>query len=131
MTTNDKSPQPWDIDVDPNAIIAQPDAEPFEWRKFAEQQYLTGTPVTAEDLIGKEFDILRAKLFLSSFEGQDHAWYCVVREVGEKEVKAVTLGGQAVVEILDAYAATGNNRPLRVKLAFTQGGKFQGYYSFE
>jgi len=129
---NNNSKNPFDqIEIDPRAIIASPDETPVVWSDFARQALLTGTPITAEELVNKEFDILRAKVFDSSFEGQDHAWYCIVRIVGETEVYAVTLGGGAVVEILDAFAATGNNRPLRVKLGFHTGGKYAGYYTFE
>jgi hypothetical protein len=127
-----KNPTPFDeITINGKEIVARPNNEPVLWSEFARQAFLTGTPITAEDLVGKTFDILRAKLFDSSFEHQDHAWYCVVRPVDQDEVFAVTLGGQAVVEILDAYAATGNDRPLRVALAYHQGGKFNGYYTFE
>lgn len=129
---SNKTSNPFEIvDIDPKAIIATPDAEPFRWSDFAKQALLSGTPIKAEELVGCEFDILRAKYFDSAFEGQDHAWYCVIRKVDDAEVYAVTLGGQAVVEILDAYAAMGNTRPLRVKLAYHQGGKFNGYYTFE
>lgn len=131
MNKNTANPFDKVIEVDNQAIIAVPTDEPFEWRKFAEERLLTGTPITAEELVNKTFDIMRAKRFDSSFEGQDHAWYCVVRPVGQDEVFAVTLGGQAVVEILDAYASTGNTRPLRVKLGFVAGGKYNGYYIFE
>lgn len=122
---------PFDIEITGKEIIATPNETPVVYGDFARANYLTGTPITAEELNGKTFDILRAKVFDSSFEGQDHAWYCVVRPVGETEIFAVTLGGQAVVETLDAFAATGETRPLRVKLVYKAGGKFNGYYTLE
>lgn len=129
---SNKNTNPFDvIEIDTNAIVANPTDEPVKWSDFAKQQLLSGTPIEAKELVGIEFDILRAKKFDSAFEGQDHAWYCVVRKVGDPEVYAVTLGGQAVVEILDAYASTGSTRPLRVKLGFHDGGKYNGYYTFE
>jgi len=112
-------------------IVAIPTDEPMQWGEFARSHFLSGTPSTAEELAGKVFDILRAERFDSSFEGQNHAWFCVVRVVGETEVYSVTLGGQVVVPILDAYAGMGSTRPLRVKLTHKSGGKYGGYYTFE
>lgn len=129
---NDKLVNPFDtITNDGHAITTQSDALPLDWSQFAKQSGLRGTPATAEDMVNKTFDITRAKRFESSFEGQDHAWFCIVRPVGQDESFEVTLGGQAVVEILDAYAASGLNNPLRVKLTYKAGGKFKGYYNFE
>lgn len=119
------------IEINPAEFLAEPEAEPVEWAQFARSKFLTGTPIEAKELVGKTFDVLRAKRYNSVFEGQDHAWYCVVRPVDQDEVFATTLGGGAVVEVLDAYAVAGNTRPLRVKLAFHESGKYNGYYSFE
>jgi hypothetical protein len=120
-----------EISIDKDALSIRADQEPLDWSQFAQQAFLTGEPTTAEELVGKTFDIMHAKKFDSSFDGQDHAWYCVVRPVGQDQAFAVTLGGQAVIEVLDAYAASGGTRPLRVKLGFKSGGKFKGYYQFE
>lgn len=130
---NDKLVNPFDAFTGDNkAIKTQGDMQPLDWSQFAKQAGLRGTPISAEDLTGKQFDILRAKRFESSFEGQDHAWFCIVRPVGQDELFETTLGGQAVVEVLDAYAESGLQNPLRVKLAFYPGkGKFKGYYNFE
>lgn len=114
-----------------NEIIATPDAAPVVWSDFARSIGLRGTPIAAQELVGKTFDILRAKKFDSTFSGQDHAWYCVVRLKDETELLSVTLGGSAVVEILDAFANSGIDAPLRVTLAWNAGGKFNGYYSLE
>lgn len=128
----DKLVNPFDIIAnDHNVITAQASEQPLDWSQFAKQAGLRGTPITAEDLVNKSFDILRAKRFESSFEGQDHAWFCIVRPIDQDEKFEVTLGGQAVVEILDAYAASGLQNPLRVHLVYKTGGKFKGYYNFE
>jgi hypothetical protein len=129
---NSQLVNPFDtVDNDGKAIVTQTDLQPLDWSQFAKQAGLRGTPITAEDLVNKTFDIMRAKRFESSFEGQDHAWFCIVRPIDQDETFEVTLGGQAVVEILDAYAASGLNNPLRVKLTYKAGGKFKGYYNFE
>jgi len=129
---NNQLVNPFDgIANDGKAITTQADLEPLDWSQFAHQIGLRGTSITAEELVNKTFDITRAKRFESSFEGQDHAWFCIVKPVDQDEVFEVTLGGQAVVEILDAYAASGFSNPLRVKLTYKAGGKFKGYYNFE
>lgn len=127
-----KSNNPFDpIEIDDKSIVASPEMQPLQWGELARKMLLTGTPITAEELVGKTFDILRAKRFDSSFEGQDHAWYCVIRPVDQDEVFAVVLGGGAVVEVLDAVAKMGISQPLRATLQYHQSGKFGGYYTFE
>jgi hypothetical protein len=126
------NPTPFDtIEINSKEIIASPNDAPLVFGDFARKNYLTGTPIEAVKLVDTTFDILRAKSFESSFEKQDHAWYCIVRPVGQDEVFAVTLGGAAVVEVMDAFAQTGETRPLRVTLRYHEGGKYNGYYSFE
>jgi len=128
----EKLENPFDIITnDGKAIATQADLQPLDWSQFAKQAGLRGTPITAEELVNKTFDIMRAKRFESSFEGQDHAWFCIVKPEGQDEMFEVTLGGQAVVEILDAYAASGLSNPLRVHLTYKAGGKYKGYYNFE
>jgi len=129
---NTKLENPFDIiENDGKTITTQASETPLDWSQFAKQAGLRGTPIAAEDLVNKTFDIMRAKQFESSYEGQDHAWFCIVRPVDQDEVFEVTLGGQAVVEILDAYSKSGLQNPLRVKLTYKAGGKFKGYYNFE
>lgn len=128
----DKLTNPFDaVTNDGKAITTQAEAEPLDWSQFAKQAGIRGTPITAEELVGKTFDILRAKKQDSTFEGQDHFWFCIVRPVGQDENFEVVLGGGAVIEVLDAYAKSGLANPLRVSLAFKTGGKFKGYYTFE
>jgi hypothetical protein len=129
---NTKLSNPFDeVVINPDRIQTQQDQEPLDWSQFAKDAGLRGTPTTAEDMVNKTFDILHAKKFDSAYDGQDHAWFCIVRPVGQDENFEVTLGGQAVMEILDAYAAMGGTRPLRVKMTYKTGGKFKGYYQFE
>jgi hypothetical protein len=127
-----KLENPFDVPTnDGKSITTEAELQPLDWSQFAKQAGLRGTPSTAEDMVNKTFDIMRAKKFDSSYEGQDHAWFCIVRPVDQDELFEITLGGQAVVEILDAYAASGLENPLRVKLTYKAGGKFKGYYNFE
>lgn len=114
-----------------NALVADHTLEPLDWAQFAKSVGLRGTPIKAEELVGKVFDILRAKQQESSYEGQEHFWFCIVRPVGQDELFETVLGGGAVMEILDAYAKSGLMNPLRVTLDFIKGGKFKGYYQFK
>lgn len=116
---------------DNREIVAIPDQTPLVWSEFAKSIGLRGTPISAKDLVGTTFDILRAKQFESSFKDQGHAWYCVVRPAETDELFSVVLGGGAVVEILDAFAKSGMIQPLRVTLGWKDGGKFGGYYTLE
>lgn len=116
---------------DNREIVANPNTDPLVWSEFAKSIGLRGTPISAQELIGRTFDILRAKQFESSFKEQSHAWYCVVRPVEQDELFSVVLGGGAIVEILDAFAKSGMDRPLRFSLGWKDGGKFSGYYTLE
>jgi len=115
----------------PKEIVATPDATPVVWSEWAKKIGLRGTPIGAKELVGTTFDILRAKQFESSFKENMHAWYCVVKPENTDELFSVVLGGGAVVEILDAFAQSGMSQPLRVELAWSEGGKFNGYYYFK
>lgn len=112
-------------------IVATPNAAPIVWSEFARQLGIRGTPVSAKELVGVTFDILRAKQFDSAYQAQDHAWYCVIRKLDDSELYSVVLGGGAIVEILDAFALSGMDAPLRVTLGWKDGGKFSGYYTLE
>lgn len=112
-------------------IIASPKAPVVVYGDYVRRAGLAGTPTTAEALVNQTFDILRAKPFDSAFEAQDHAWYCVVRPVDSDELFSVTLGGQAVVEVLDVFSQSNENGALRVTLRYKTGGKYSGYYYFE
>jgi hypothetical protein len=92
---------------------------------------LSGEQVQAEDLIGTTFVIRRAKPFQSSFNKDDHAYFCVIAVADTGELKTVVLGGMAVVEILDAYIDAGAKAPLEVTLRQTEGGSYGHYYTLE
>jgi hypothetical protein len=129
---NDKLENPFDVVTNNGkAITAQSNLEPLDWSQFAKQAGLRGTPIKAEELVNMTFDILRAKQQESSFEGQEVFWFCIVRPVGQDELFETVLGGQAVMEILNAYAKSGIENPLRVTLDFVKGGKYKGYYQFK
>ena len=90
---------------------------------------LGGPRKTAEELIGQTFIIRSAKPFASSFQEGAHAYFCVCAFPDTGESFTAVLGGQAVVDLLDAYIDTGQGNPIQVTLQFQEGGKFAGYYT--
>lgn len=131
MNTNTQVIESDPFGDNPREIVATPDQAPLVWSEFAKSIGLRGTPISAQELIGKTFDILRAKRFDSSFEKQSHAWYCVIRPVDTDELYSVVLGGGAIVEIIDAFAKSGMTQPLRFTLGWSESGKYSGYYTLE
>jgi hypothetical protein len=92
---------------------------------------ISGPRVPAEQLVDQTFVILRGKAFQSSFNEQAHAWFCVCKDKQTGEVITTVLGGQAVVDILDALVQTGMTSPLEVTLRHVAGGRYSGYYVLE
>lgn len=109
-------------------IVADPNAAPVSLAEILSQMGMGGRRVQSKELVGRTLDIIRAKPFASSFDESREAWFVVCRDVETGEQLTTVLGGGAVVEILEAYAATGSNKPFRVTLEWVEGGKFGGYY---
>lgn len=99
--------------------------------KVLQEMGLSGPRVPAEQLVDTTFTILRGKPFQSSFQEDAHAWFCVCKAKDGGEVFTTVLGGQAVVDILDALVATGLTNPLEVTLRQVSGGRFGRYYVLE
>ena len=116
---------------DPEAFQSDDGAQIVDYGEVIERLELEPTMVKAVDLIDETFVILGGKQFPSSYENQDHAWYCVCEDLKQTERFAVVLGGQAVMKILDAMAASGFSNPLKVTLKQKTGGKYGRYYVFE
>ena len=96
-----------------------------------EELGMAGPATPAEELIGRTFQIRKAKPFQSRFDDEAHAYYCVCVDPATGEKFATVLGGMAVVEILDAYVAAGQKAALEVTLGHVEGGAFGGYYTLE
>ncbi len=112
-------------------IIANPEQKPIVWREIMKGLGLAGTPIGAKDLVGSTFTIYRAKQFKSTYSGQEHAWFCIVKVGDDPDPYSTVLGGAAVVEVLDAISKSGLDNPITVTLRFKEGGRYQGYYYFE
>lgn len=91
----------------------------------------TGVTIEAKDLVGKTFEIVRARPFESRFPGQDYAYFLVGYIPAEDLLFNTVIGGGACIEILDLWARQGRDEPLAVTLQWIEGGKYRGYYTFE
>lgn len=91
----------------------------------------TGIKMSAEELSGETFSIIRAKPFPSRFEEQDHAYYVVGITDPGGDLFNTVLGGAAVVDLLDQWSMYKRTDPLKVKLVFTKAGRYGGYYTLE
>ena len=116
----------------PTSLIADPSAEPISYIEVLREMGMGGEQVPAKNLVDSTFDIYRARRFDSSFNDQEHAYFCTVKPLESAEPYTVVLGGGACVEVLDAYIAADLGKPLRVTLRYAEGqGKYSGYYFFE
>jgi hypothetical protein len=122
------------IEVSPRpamAYVADKAQPAVSLTKVLQEMGLSGPRVPADQLVDTTFTILRAKPFQSSFSEDAHAWFCVCQAKDDGEVFTTVLGGQAVVDILDALVATGMTNPLEVTLRQVSGGRFGRYYVLE
>lgn len=113
------------------AYVADQAREAVSLAAVLQEMGLSGARVPAEQLVDTTFTILRAKPFASSFAADSHAWFCVCRAKDGGDVFTTVLGGQAVVDILDALVATGMTNPIEVTLRQVSGGRFGRYYVLE
>jgi len=90
-----------------------------------------GVKLPADEVVNREFEIVRARPFESSYDQQDHAYFVVGYDPGDDLLFNTTLGGSAVVELLDLWSAANRAEPLIVKLVWNEGGKYKGYYTLE
>jgi hypothetical protein len=103
--------------------------------------------------VGKTFVILEYRPIESAYEGSEVFYYVKGLIPDSGELFNTSLGGQAVVEVLNAFdalraahreaekfgdtaraaelEALGAIRPIQVTLGFKHQGKYSGYYVFE
>lgn len=126
---------------------------PVDWRAMRERFDPQGIQIPAKELVGETFTIVMYRPVESSYEGGGVFYYCRCLKEDTGEIFNTTLGGAAVVEVLDAFdrlrnayheavsmgdsvralelADMGAVAPLRVTLDFVTQGKYNGYYVFE
>lgn len=114
-------------------MVFAPDlqAEPMDLVKVNEQVQIMLNRVPAENLVDQRFVIMEAHAYQSSFQVQDHVYYCKCYNEQTGEWFGTSLGGQAVVDVLDALVKSGWNQPLRVTLRKVNSGQYGGYYILE
>ncbi len=117
--------------ITPRTLPIKREAQPIVLADILKQMGLSGPRVPADQLVDTTFTILGAKQFASAFPGSDHAYFVVARSEATEETFTTVLGGQAVIDILDALVLAGFDQPLTVTLRWNEGGKFNGYYSLE
>jgi hypothetical protein len=117
--------------INPFTLAIDKTAEPVDMSYIATQMGISGPRVPAESLVGQTFVILGAKAYQSSFADDRRVYFCVCKDEHTGEIFTTSLGGAAVVDILDSLAAAGINRPVRGTLANNEGGKYGHYYTFE
>lgn len=110
------------------AIQASETMMPIRLGDVLKEMGLTAPMVPARELIGEEFVILRGRRFTSRFSENKHAWFIIFKYPDDDEIYSTILGGDAVVELLDAWASTNRYEPLLVYLEWVNGGRYGGYY---
>lgn len=112
-------------------MVVPIDAAPVVLADVMRQMGMAGRAVQLRDMDGKTIQIFRAKRFLSSYEGQKRDPYFVLATTEDGEIIQTVVGGEACVEVLDAYIRTNPTAPLQVTVRWNEGGNYSGYYTFE
>ena len=115
----------------PVQYVAVKDKPALSLSRVLSEMGISAHRVTAEQLVDRTFTILRAKSFASRFQEGAHAYFCICQLQDGGELFATVLGGQAVVDVLDALFASGLTNPLEVRLREIEGGRFGHYYVLE
>lgn len=117
--------------LNPFVLAINRDAEPIDMAALNAEMGLSGPRIPAESLVDTLFTILGAKAYQSSYDPEDHVYFCVCRNDKTGEMFTTSLGGSAVVDVLDSLSAAGVDRPLRVKLSQIESGSGRRYYVLE
>jgi len=112
-------------------LDAPMDQEPVVLRTVLEELNLIGPHVKAEELKGQTFTIYKAQPFASMGEKGGNAYFCHCTDMEKAEIFTTTLGGQAVVELLELYFVHGPGAPIQVTLNWNEGGEYGGYWTID
>ena len=113
------------------SLEAPKDAKPIKLRDALVEMDLIGPHMKAEELKGETFSIYRAKPFQSMGGEDERAYFCHCVDLKNGEIFTTTLGGRAVVELLELYFKHGPGAPIQVTLNWNEGGAFGGYYTID
>ena len=112
-------------------LDAAKDAKPVVLRTVLEDLNLIGPHTKAEDLKGQTFSIYKAKPFKSMDAEGGNAYFCHCVDLESGEMFTTTLGGAAVVELLELYFKHGPGAPIQVTLNWNEGGEYGGYWTID
>lgn len=127
--------------------------KPVPWKEMRERFAPIGEERKAKDLVDTTFTIRSFKPVESSLSTvSDHFYFCICTDE-DGALFHTTLGGQAVVDVLDDFdrlrtayldalqlgdderrqelLALGAMSPITVTLRKVSGGRFGGYYTFD
>lgn len=110
-------------------FIADPKKKAVELNAALEELGLVAPHQPAEELVGTTFQIRSCKAVDSEEQEGRHYYFCECVDPESGERFTTSLGGQVVVEKIDAYIASGKVEPLEITLGFAKGrGVGEGYY---
>ena len=112
-------------------LDAPKDQAPVVLRTVLEDLNLIGPHVPAAELKGQTFSIYKAEPFASMGEKGGNAYFCHCLDEAKAEIFTTTLGGQAVVELLELYFKHGPGAPIQVTLNWNEGGEYGGYWTID
>lgn len=113
------------------SLLTDSATKPINLREEMESLGLIGPHIKAEDLVDQTFVVFAAKRCLSKKYPDSPYYFCNCTDKEKSETFSTTLGGAAVVEMLDKYIAAGVNKPFEVTLRFIEEGSHDGYYVIE
>lgn len=114
-----------------NLIISTSlDAQPVKLSDILDEFGFNAPQIPAKDLIGRTFTIYRGRTFMSTYNDNSHAWFIFGVTLDDNNSFSSIIGGHACVDVLDAWALSGRQEPLTVKLEWVEKGKYRGYYKF-
>lgn len=114
-----------------NNFLSDMAAAPIDLMGVLQEMKLVGPHVKPDTLIGDVFNIYGARRIESDMQEEGHYYFCKCLDPSTGEIFTTSLGGQAIMDLLDAIFTHGPGQPVQVKLGFLKQGKYDGYYVFE
>ena len=103
-------------------------AKPRTLADISEEYGIVAPHQAAKDLIGETFAIQAMRRVESNLGGVGYYYFVLALDPKTGESYTTTLGGQAVVQVLDRLIEKGVTDPVTVTLDFVEQGKYDGYY---
>ncbi len=87
-----------------------------------------GEPIKPHDLLGKPFELLAVKRLPSRKAKEGYFYVAQCRSADTRALFTTTLGGPAVLKVVNAWLRNGAKRPLKATLQEAEGGEY-GHYN--